>query len=463
MVETPIDYTFGSADPYKMAMEGFQGGLDASAQQAQQVNQAQQMQLAQSQDARAQTQLGINQQTADQQQTLFAQQQSDYVKQQAARSDLAQLTALGSRATTSDYAAFLAKHPDMSDEAQTAWGAFSTAQQDNLLKFGAQVYSAISAGDVETAKALLKERQTASENSGDKQSADMIKGLLMQIEVHPESAATALRLFGDASTGGAFSKMIDTANGVAEQPKVGLVPYPGTDAAGNTIMMQTNDRGEAVATKLPDGVTWDLGAKAGAAQDAKNQSNIASGGTAAEAVAMGAGTGANLAAAQLALPTAIANAETAMAQIKAIRDDPALGTVTGSLQGRAPEWMFAFDQKSTDLLVKMKQLQGQAFLLAFDQLRGAGAITVIEGEKATAAKARLDRAQSTETYQAALDELTGILKRGIEIAKTKAGAGGASATEKPTIAELTAQANAAIDAKDQAELDRIMALIRGFK
>ena len=53
---------------------------------------------------------------------------------------------------------------------------------------------------------------------------------------------------------------------------------------------------------------------------------------------------------------------------------------------------------------------GQAFLQAFQSLKGGGAITEKEGEKATAAMARLQRSQSTKDYKDALGELRGILQ-----------------------------------------------------
>jgi hypothetical protein len=57
-------------------------------------------------------------------------------------------------------------------------------------------------------------------------------------------------------------------------------------------------------------------------------------------------------------------------------------------------------------------LNGQAFLQAFESLKGAGQITEIEGTKATQAIGRLDSAQSAEDYQQALTELRDLLMLG---------------------------------------------------
>ena len=75
---------------------------------------------------------------------------------------------------------------------------------------------------------------------------------------------------------------------------------------------------------------------------------------------------------------------------------------------------------AADATALWKQIQGQAFLDAFERLRGGGAITQIEGEKATAAKARLDRAQSIEAITSALNDLEGIFLNAQQRAYQKA-------------------------------------------
>lgn len=52
----------------------------------------------------------------------------------------------------------------------------------------------------------------------------------------------------------------------------------------------------------------------------------------------------------------------------------------------------------------IKQINNQNFLSAYDTLRGGGQIANIEGEKATQAKARLNRAQSPDDFEAALKD-----------------------------------------------------------
>jgi hypothetical protein len=67
------------------------------------------------------------------------------------------------------------------------------------------------------------------------------------------------------------------------------------------------------------------------------------------------------------------------------------------------------------------QLQGGAFLEAFKSLKGGGAITEVEGQKATQAILRMNRAQSEDEFMKAADEYRTIINNGITRAKAKAG------------------------------------------
>jgi hypothetical protein len=113
---------------------------------------------------------------------------------------------------------------------------------------------------------------------------------------------------------------------------------------------------------------------------------------------------------------AVQKAQNAIDLIDQIKKDPALPQITGMIQGNLPP----MTQAGTDLEVKIRQLQGQAFLEAFESLKGGGAITEREGQAATEAMARLSRSQSLEAYQQALTELQGILRMGQERARTNA-------------------------------------------
>jgi hypothetical protein len=107
---------------------------------------------------------------------------------------------------------------------------------------------------------------------------------------------------------------------------------------------------------------------------------------------------------------AAAKAADSIALIDNVLNDPALSQVTGMIEGRLP----GRNQAQTDLNVRIEQLKGQAFLQAFETLKGGGQITEREGIAAQNAIARLDQSQSDEAYRAALTDLRNIMARAYE-------------------------------------------------
>lgn len=71
--------------------------------------------------------------------------------------------------------------------------------------------------------------------------------------------------------------------------------------------------------------------------------------------------------------------------------------------------------------VRQKQIEGKAFLEAFNALKGGGSITEKEGEKATAAIMRMNKASNEKEYISAARELQDIMRRGVDRARAKAG------------------------------------------
>lgn len=218
----------------------------------------------------------------------------------------------------------------------------------------------------------------------------------------------------------------------------GLQPVWGRDADGNPVMMQPGKSGEAIRTKLPDGVT--LSGKEPIRMDAGTHfvlmdpltrqvigqvpKNI-EGKEAAEE------RGKALGQAQVALPGTIAKAEQTVGLIDAMIDHPGRATATGASRWVDPT-NYIPGTNARDFAARADQLQGRTFLEAFETLKGGGAITEIEGKKAEAAIARLDRSQSDGEYLAALRELRGIVAAGMERARARAGGpAGAAAPTAP--------------------------------
>lgn len=231
----------------------------------------------------------------------------------------------------------------------------------------------------------------------------------------------------DPSTGQVIYQSEEGAAGATEY---GLQPQYGVDEQGNPVLIQIGKDGTATQTRLPEGVTFQkepIRIDGGTEWILLDPITRAPVGTvpkqlreAASETAIGKIEGENEANAAAALSGNMAQVDEAVALIDSVMNDPALPGITGMVQGRLPP----MSQAGTDLNVKIKQLQGKAFLEAFESLKGGGAITEREGQAATEAMARLDRAQSDEAYRAALAELKAIMRKGAE--RARAGAGGAA-------------------------------------
>lgn len=104
-------------------------------------------------------------------------------------------------------------------------------------------------------------------------------------------------------------------------------------------------------------------------------------------------------------------------------------TATG-LSGTLDPRNYVPGTNARDFQVLLDQIQGQAFLQAFDSLKGGGQITEVEGKKATDAIGRLNTAQSDTEFVRALNDLEDVLTVALERARrgaqaAPAGDGGA--------------------------------------
>ncbi|OAF05469.1 hypothetical protein AYJ54_00760 [Bradyrhizobium centrolobii] len=210
-----------------------------------------------------------------------------------------------------------------------------------------------------------------------------------------------------------------------------LNPVYGTDAQGNTVLLQTGKSGEAIQTKLPDGVKVssgvdkvDLGTQWGIID--KRTGNLVgtqpkdiAGKEAAEVKGKAQGE------ASVALPGAVADAEQTKTKIDQLLNNEGLDSIVGPLDQFRPSWTLG--EKGRDALARYNQLKGSAFLQAYGLLRGGGAITEVEGKKAEDAMARLDRAQSEADFRTALKDFRDAIDAGVSKLKARAG-GGAQAT-----------------------------------
>lgn len=137
----------------------------------------------------------------------------------------------------------------------------------------------------------------------------------------------------------------------------------------------------------------------------------------------------NTAKSQISLPKVEAQANNAIKLIDDIVSHKGMSSVVGAkniLSGAATQYV-PFVKKSipgtqaANFEAKLSQLQGQNFLQAFEVLKGGGAISEIEGTKATQAISDMSTAQSETEFRKSAEELKAIIKTGVARAKAQGG------------------------------------------
>lgn len=129
--------------------------------------------------------------------------------------------------------------------------------------------------------------------------------------------------------------------------------------------------------------------------------------------------GERVATAAIDLPSAVAAANEQLRLIEDLRKHPGRGQIGWhDVLGASP---LVPSTKGYDAQVILDQIKGGAFLEAFKSLKGGGQITEVEGKKATAAIARMDRATSRAEFDKALSDYEGVIRLGIDRANQQAG------------------------------------------
>lgn len=209
----------------------------------------------------------------------------------------------------------------------------------------------------------------------------------------------------------------------ADGTEYGLNPIYGVDDKGNPVILQTSKSGTVGRAELPAGVTL---SKEPIRLDAGTQYILIdpitrqqigtvpkdlAGAEAQKAQGQAQGE------ARSALSGARNMASMIDGQIQSLKTDPYLPSMLGPVDSRTPD----ITSDAARVKGKMDQLSGNAFLQARQMLKGGGAITDFESQKAEAAFARLNRAQRVEDYIAALDEFNAAVQQGVAKLESQAG------------------------------------------
>lgn len=162
------------------------------------------------------------------------------------------------------------------------------------------------------------------------------------------------------------------------------------------------------------------------------------------------------AAAAKELPDTLQTAERSINLVTALTNSPDLDKLVGNTWGQLAKLKPGTPE--ANLQARIDEIQGGAFLQAFQSLKGAGQITEVEGTKATAALTRMSSTQSVKEFKDAAQEYIAVIKEGMKRAKQKAGVAIEEIEDKAPPA--TPSSPAGITPDEQAEMEMLRAKIK---
>jgi hypothetical protein len=252
---------------------------------------------------------------------------------------------------------------------------------------------------------MLVEREMAQQKQAQEQA---------RLAAAAEAAGIDPRLMADPALARAVLAQ-QNGGGAGGDATMGLNPIFGEDAEGNPVILQLSNRGGASQAPLPEGVQIrrdpirvDAGTQV-ILLDPITRQQIGSipkeNEAAAADTARGSAIGRAQGEAMTDAPRAVVQADTILADVDALINDPGLDNTVG-WGSFVPFDIPGFNAETRS---RLNKLEGQAFLQAFESLKGGGQITEIEGQKATQAMARLGRAQRPEEFRQALREFREVI------------------------------------------------------
>lgn len=223
-------------------------------------------------------------------------------------------------------------------------------------------------------------------------------------------------------------------NDPTARDKFGNNPVWGKDKDGKWVLFQLNNAGGLAPANAPEGIElvppgvgqMDLGTSYGirdrAGQVIGNVPKDVAGEAAEKEVGKSRGQ------AQFDLPRVVQNAERSINLLERMKSHPGRESSTGFWEGMLP----ARNQNQVDFQSLVDQTKGQAFLEAYNTLRGAGQITEVEGVKAENAISRLGNYRlGDDEYLRAIQDLEEVIRSGVDRARQQAGSGTMPAAPAP--------------------------------
>lgn len=281
-------------------------------------------------------------------------------------------------------------------------------QQGNAANFG----NAFSAAGPALAQRKLEAQTNKTGDwlrQQDQRYADMLDNGFQPKEVYDlylqeRKAQTANKGQGFINAGGGNLFNSETgewvsAPGGGSEGVAGLQPVWLEDEQGNAVLGQMTKDGKVIRSEIGEGLR-----PVGPYQKGFESSR----GT-AEGKAVGEAAG--------ALPGVSAMAQRVQENVTNLKDDPYLPNMLGPWNSKLPN----VSSDAARVKDRINQIGGDAFLSARQALKGGGAITDYEGQKAEIALARLNQAQTVEDFNKALDEFNYHVQLGLHILQQQAG------------------------------------------
>lgn len=372
---SPIDYTLDVVNPFQAAMQGFQSGQ----------------------------QIISNAEVVKAQKAAEARKQLEALQKQKMQSDLYDFSLMPNK-TAEDYTTIINRYPSLAEPYQKSWGMLNAERQQQTLSTASQVYESLRNGAPDIAKSILDEQIKGYENSGMKKEAFNLKSISSMIDKNPQVAQANLGMLMASVNPEQFKNITDARNANEMQPYEIAQKQAQTNktiAETNDIPLAAEDRKQGVinqGTKIEydnqynyDKLTQDQQQfLAGLSNDQQK-----------EAARLRAQKNENttqrmerLEKANGFASVAVNASDTAKLAAELINDYKRLSDASG-----AGVWNAAMRNipgtAEYNFARRVETLKSQGFLIGAQSLKGLGAMTEIEGKKATDALGNLDLNQST--------------------------------------------------------------------
>lgn len=211
----------------------------------------------------------------------------------------------------------------------------------------------------------------------------------------------------------------------ADAVEYGTTPQPYLDKDGTIKYTQLSKAGGRKDVELPEGARWLPGMElkdVGTAYVPVDKKTGARAGPAIPKDVAGEASqkeqGKAQGQAKVDLPAVESAASVILGRVDDIANDPYLPRMIGPVDSRLPN----VSGDAARVQSKINQVQGEAFLQAFESLKGGGAITEVEGAKAEQAKSRLQAMGVNDPdYPKALQDFKHEVIRLRDLARQKAG------------------------------------------